>query len=161
MGIEQGQARSDVSCLAVITKKRAMTYIILMNRQGMPIVSLSFPEELLKEMDELQKNSGFAGRSEFVRAAVRLLLAEDRERASLSGEVNGLLVVTHEQEREEPVTELKHKYEDIIRTHLHSKTSSSVCVELFLVHGPAKKVVEMSKSFQAEDKMKSSKFIPI
>ncbi|HEV2137622.1 MAG TPA: CopG family ribbon-helix-helix protein [Nitrososphaerales archaeon] len=127
----------------------------------MPIVSLSFPEGLLKEMDELRRNSGFTGRSEFVRAAVRLLLEENRERTRLAGEVNGLLVVTHDQEREEPVTELKHRFEDIIRTHVHSKTTSSVCVELFLVHGPAKKVVEMNNTFQAEDKMKSTKFIPI
>lgn len=127
----------------------------------MPIVSLSFPEGLLREMDELQKNSGFAGRSEFVRAAVRLLLAENKEMSTLTGEVNGLLVVTHDQEREEPVTELNHRFEDIIRTHVHSKTTSSICVELFLVHGPARKVLDMSKSFQAEDKMKSAKFIPI
>ena len=127
----------------------------------MPIVSLSFPERLLREMDELQKTSGFTGRSEFVRAAVRMMLDDDREKANLAGEVNGLLVVTHDQEQEEPVTELKHRFEDIIRTHVHSKTSSSICVELFLVHGPARKVVEMSKAFQAEDKMKSSKFIPI
>ena len=127
----------------------------------MPIVSLSIPEGLLREMDELQKGSGFAGRSELVRAAVRLMLQEEREKATLSGELNGLLVVTHDQEREEPVTALKHKYEDIVRTHVHSKTSSSICVELFLVHGPARKVVEMSKSFQAEDKMKSAKLIPI
>ena len=127
----------------------------------MPIVSLSFPEKLLGEMDELQKASGFTGRSEFVRAAIRLMLEDDREKAILSGEINGLLVVTHEQEQEEPVTELKHRFEDIIRTHVHSKTSSSICVELFLVHGPARKAVEMSKAFQAEDKMKSTKFIPI
>ena len=127
----------------------------------MPIVSLSLPEKLLKEMDDLQRSSGFTGRSELVRAAIRLLLEDDREKSTLIGEVNGLLVVTHDQEREEPVTELKHRFEDIIRTHIHSKTGSSVCVELFLVHGPAKKIVEMSKSFQAEDKMKNTKFLPI
>ena len=127
----------------------------------MPIVSLSFPEKLLKEMDELQSTSGFTGRSEFVRAAIRLLLEDNREKETLTGEINGLLVVTHDQEQEQPVTNLKHKYEEIIRTHIHSKTSSSVCVELFLVHGPAKRVVEMSRLFQAEDKMKSTKFIPI
>jgi CopG family transcriptional regulator, nickel-responsive regulator len=126
-----------------------------------PIVSLSFPETLLGEMDALQKAGGFSGRSELVRAAVRVLLEEDREKGTLKGEINGLLVVTHDQEMEEPVTGLKHQFEDIIRTHVHSKTSSSVCVELFLVHGPAKKVIEMSRSFQAEDKMKSTKFIPI
>ncbi len=127
----------------------------------MPVVSLSLPESMLKDMDELEKSFGFTGRSELVRAAVRSMLNENRERSGLSGEANGLLVVTHDQEQEEPVTQLKHRFEDIIRTHVHSKTSSSICVELFLVHGPAKKVVEMSKAFQAEDKMKSTKFIPI
>jgi CopG family nickel-responsive transcriptional regulator len=127
----------------------------------MPVVSLSLPESMLKDMDELEKSFGFTGRSELVRAAVRTMLNENRERSGLSGEANGLLVVTHDQEQEEPVTQLKHRFEDIIRTHVHSKTSSSICVELFLVHGPAKKVVEMSKAFQAEDKMKSTKLIPI
>ncbi len=127
----------------------------------MPVVSLSLPESMLKDMDELEESFGFTGRSELVRAAMRLMLDENRERSGLSGEVNGLLVVTHDQEQEEPVTKLNHRFEDIIRTHVHSKTSSSICVELFLVHGPARKVVEMSKAFQAEDKMKSTKFIPI
>ena len=127
----------------------------------MPIVSLSFPESLLRDMDALQRESGFTGRSELVRAAIRLLLADNEEKSTLSGEINGLLVVTHPREEEEPVTQLKHRFEEIIKTHLHSKTSSSICVELFLLHGPARRVVEMSKAFQAEDKMKTSKFIPI
>jgi CopG family nickel-responsive transcriptional regulator len=127
----------------------------------MPVVSLSFPDQLIQAMDEVQKSRGFSGRSELVRAALRLMLEEDREKASLSGMVNGLLVVTHDQDWEEPVTALKHRFERIITTHLHSKTTSSVCVELFLVHGPAERVVEMSRAFEAEDKMKSTKFIPI
>jgi CopG family nickel-responsive transcriptional regulator len=136
-------------------------YTVINLEPAMPVVSLSLPESMLKDMDELEKSFGFTGRSELVRAAVRSMLNENKERSGLSGEANGLLVVTHDQEQEEPVTQLKHRFEDIIRTHVHSKTSSSICVELFLVHGPAKKVVEMSKAFQAEDKMKSAKLIPI
>ena len=127
----------------------------------MPIVSLSLPDAMIRSMDDIQESMGFSGRSELVRAAVRLMLEEDREKSKLSGMVNGLLVVTHEQDREEPVTALKHKFEEIIKTHVHTKTSSSVCVELFILHGPAAKVVDMSDSFRAEDKMKSSRFIPI
>jgi len=125
----------------------------------MTIVSLSFPEKMLKEMDDVQKGSGFTGRSELVRAAIRLLLEDSHEKNALSGDLNGLIVVTHEQDEEAPVTKLKHDNEDIIKMHLHSKTKSSVCVELFLVQGDAKKVVAMAKAFQAEDKMKSSKLI--
>lgn len=125
----------------------------------MTIVSLSFPDKMLDEMDDVQKTSGFTGRSELVRAAIRLLLEDSREKDALAGELNGLIVVTHEQDEEAPVTKLKHDNEDIIKMHLHSKTKSSVCVELFLVQGDAKKVVAMAKAFQAEDKMKSSKLI--
>ena len=127
----------------------------------MPIVSLSFPEELLKEMDAVQKGSGFTGRSELVRAAIRLMLEDKREKDSLAGEINGLIVVTHNEDEEEPVTKLNHGFEDIIKTHIHSKTTSSICVELFLVHGDAKKVVAMSKAFEAEDRMKSTKFLRV
>jgi len=116
---------------------------------------------MLKEMDDVQKNSGFTGRSELVRAAIRMLLEDSREKATAVGEVNGLLVVTHDEEQEAPVTKLKHQYEDIITTHVHNKTTTSMCIELFVLQGDAKKINAMSKSFQAEDKMKSSKLIPI
>jgi CopG family transcriptional regulator, nickel-responsive regulator len=127
----------------------------------MTVVSLSFPETMLKEMDEVQKHSGFTGRSELVRAAIRMLLEDSRERASATGDMNGLLIVTHDEKQEAPVTKLKHQYEDIIRTHVHNKTKTSMCIELFVVQGDAKKVNAMTKSFQAEDKMKSTKLIPI
>jgi CopG family transcriptional regulator, nickel-responsive regulator len=125
------------------------------------IVSLSFPDSMLKEMDDLQKSSGFTGRSELVRSAIRFMLEDAREKATLSGEMNGLIVVTHDEEEEEPVTKLKHMYEDIIRTHIHSKTKTSTCIELFIVQGDAKKVTAMAKAFQAEDAMKSTKMIQI
>ncbi len=127
----------------------------------MTVVSLSFPESMLKEMNDVQKNSGFTGRSELVRAAIRMLLEDSREKATAVGEMNGLLIVTHDEDEEAPVTTLKHQYEDIITTHVHNNTKSSLCIEIFLLQGDAKKINAMSRSFQAEDKMKSTKFVPI
>jgi len=116
---------------------------------------------MLKEMDELQKTSGFTGRSELVRSAIRFMLEDVREKSALTGDMNGLIVVTHDEDEEEPVTKMKHAYEDIIRTHIHSKTKTSTCIELFIVQGDAKKVTAMAKAFQAEDAMKSTKLIQI
>ena len=127
----------------------------------MTVVSLSFPESMLKEMDEIQRHSGFTGRSELVRAAIRMLFEDSRERALAVGDMNALLIVTHDEDQEAPVTKLKHQYEDIITTHVHNKTKTSMCIELFVVQGDAKKVNAMTKSFQAEDRMKSTKLIPI
>ncbi|MCD6036624.1 MAG: putative nickel-responsive regulator 1, partial [Nitrososphaeraceae archaeon] len=46
----------------------------------MAIVSISLNQEILSEIDKLQNVLGFSGRSEIVRAGIRNLLAEERER---------------------------------------------------------------------------------
>jgi len=123
------------------------------------IVSLSFPDQMIRDMDEIQKSLGFTGRSELVRAAIRLMLEDKREKDSLRGQVAAILAVTHNQEDEEPVTRIKHSFEDIIRTHLHNKITRTNCVELFLLEGDAQKIASMSNGFQKEDKMKSVKLV--
>jgi CopG family nickel-responsive transcriptional regulator len=125
----------------------------------LPIVSLSFPDQMIRDMDEIQKSLGFTGRSELVRAAIRLMLEEKREKDSLRGQVTAILAVTHNQEDEEPVTRIKHAFEDIVRTHLHNKITRYNCVELFLLEGDAQKIASMSNGFHKEDKMKSVKLV--
>ena len=127
----------------------------------MPIVSLSFPEQMIRDMDDIQKSLGFTGRSELVRAAIRLMLEDKKEKDSLRGQVAAILAVTHNQEDEEPVTRIKHSFEDIIRTHLHNKITRTNCVELFLLEGDAQKIASMSNGFQKEDKMKSVKLVVV
>ena len=127
----------------------------------MTIVSLSFPDQMVKELDEIQSTGGFAGRSELVRAAIRLLLEDRKEKDSLLGHVNAVVVVTHDESNEAPITRLKHEFEDIVKTHIHNKISRSNCVELFLVEGEGKKVASMTKAFQREEKMKSVRLIVI
>ena len=70
----------------------------------MPIVSLSFPESMMKEMDELQQALGFTGRSELVRASIRLMLQDVKEKNALVGKGSAVIVLTHTEENEEPVT---------------------------------------------------------
>ncbi|HKM50797.1 MAG TPA: CopG family ribbon-helix-helix protein [Candidatus Bathyarchaeia archaeon] len=125
----------------------------------MTIVSLSFPEQMVKDMDQIQKSQGFTGRSELVRAALRLMLEDTKEKDSLVGHVNAVVTVTHRQDHEEPITRLKHEFEGIVKTHIHSKINRGNCVELFLLEGEGKKVASMIKSFQKEDDLKSVKVI--
>lgn len=127
----------------------------------MTIVSLSFPDQMVKELDEIQDTGGFAGRSELVRAAIRLLIEDRKEKDSLLGHVNAVVVVTHDESNEAPITRLKHEFEDIVKTHIHNKISRNNCVELFLVEGEGKKVASMTKAFQREEKMKSVRLIVI
>jgi CopG family nickel-responsive transcriptional regulator len=127
----------------------------------MPVVSLSFPDTMIKEMDELQRTLGFTGRSELVRASIRLLIQDVRENDSLTGNVTAVIVVTHTEENEETVTKIKHQFDEIVRTHLHSKIAKNSCVELFLLEGDAARVTSMTKEFQKQDAIKSVKLVTI
>ena len=46
----------------------------------MPIVSISLNDELLIELDKLQKSMGFAGRSEAIRAGIGILSLKKNKR---------------------------------------------------------------------------------
>jgi len=127
----------------------------------MPVVSLSFPEQMIKEMDKVQDSLGFTGRSELVRSAIRLLLQNVTEKNALAGEVTAVIVVTHAKENEEPVTRIKHRYDDIIRTHIHNKVSRSNCIELFLLEGQGPKVASMASDFQKEDDVRTVKLVTV
>ena len=49
----------------------------------MPIVSISLTEEILKEIDNLQKSMGFSGRSDAIRAGIRSFVAEEKQNENL------------------------------------------------------------------------------
>src|SRR5438046_6885144 len=94
----------------------------------MTIVSVSMPDAMIRTMRELQKSQGFTGTSELVRAALRLLVADAREKESTKGRVEAVIVVTHSEDREEPVTRIKHRFEDVVETHMQNNESNGTCV---------------------------------
>lgn len=125
----------------------------------MPIVSLSFPERMLEEMDELEEALEFSGRSELVRAGIRLLLQDFKDKSSMSGTGTAVVVVTHSEENEEPVTKIKHRFDDIVKTHIHNKIGNGNCLELFVLEGHAKSIASMTEELQREDKVRSVRLV--
>lgn len=125
----------------------------------MPIVSISLNNEILSEVDKLKKSMGFSGRSEIIRAGIRNLISEEKQRSNLSGLIHAILMVVHDEESEQVVTGIKHNYEELIDTHLHSKIAGNKCMELFLLHGQADKVDVMTKDFKTNRKMDQVKFV--
>lgn len=112
-------------------------------------------------MEEMQTSQGYTGRSELIRAALRLMIDDTREKESIKGVVNAVLVVTHDEFNEEPITKLKHEFEDIVKTHLHNKLSRTNCVELFLLEGEGKKISSMTRALQKEENLRSVKLMVI
>ena len=125
----------------------------------MTIVSVSLNEDILYEVDKLQKALGFSGRSEIVRAGIRNLLAEERERQNISGSLFAVLLAIHDEKSDDQVTTMQHDYDRLITTHIHNKIDGDRCLEIFLIKGTAEEIKDMTKKFQSNKKMDHVKLI--
>ena len=135
--------------------------MFLNNNERMPIVSISLNEEILKQIDALQKNLGFSGRSDAIRAGIRSFVSEEKQKEDLSGNVNAILLVIHNDEYDNQVTDVKHSFEDLITMHLHSKIEGDKCMELFILKGESDIVSEITKNFHTNKNMDTVKLVAL
>ena len=127
----------------------------------MPIVSISLNQNLLSEIDNLKKSLGFSGRSEAIRAGIRNFVSEEKQKTELSRKVHAILLVVHSDKFDHIVSGIKHNFEDLITTHLHSKIEGDKCMELFVINGDAEKVSTITKDFKTNKKMDTVKLVTL
>jgi len=127
----------------------------------MPIISISLNQEILLELDRLQKTMGFSGRSEAIRAGIRTFVSEEKQKLELTGNIHAILLVVHNDEFDHVVSGIKHNFEDLITTHLHSKIEGEKCMELFVIDGDAERVSTITKDFQINKNMDTVKLVTL
>lgn len=127
----------------------------------MTIVSVSLNEDILSEVDKLQKALGFSGRSEIVRAGIRNLMAEEKDRQNLSGSLFAVLLAIHDEKSDDQVTTMQHAYDRLISTHIHNKIDGDRCLEIFLLKGEADEIKDMTKKFLSNKRMDHVKLIAV
>ena len=114
----------------------------------MPIVSVSLNQKILHDIDTLQEEMGFSGRSETIRAAIRMLLADKREKDDLKGTIDATLFVIHDEKASDKVSTIRHDYQDLIKTQIHNHLENQKCLEIFVIRGDAKRIKYMTNAFQ-------------
>jgi CopG family transcriptional regulator, nickel-responsive regulator len=119
----------------------------------LPIISISLNENIIQELDKLQKFLGFSGRSEIVRASVRNLLLEEKRIDELSGVLHSVLLVIHNEKSDQEISEIRHGFDKIINTHIHNKIDKDRCLEIFVLYGDAREIKNITKRFQGNRKM--------
>ena len=119
----------------------------------MPIISISLNENIIQELDKLQKFLGFSGRSEIVRASVRNLLLEEKRIDELSWVLHSVLLVIHDEKSDQEISEIRHGFDKIINTHIHNKIDKDRCLEIFVLYGDAREIKNITKRFQGNRKM--------
>ena len=127
----------------------------------MKIISISLSEKLLQEIDELKDEIGYSGRSEVIRTSTRMLIADNQDKKNLKGNINSILNLIHNPKAEDKVTEIKHDFEDIIKTQIHSHLKKDKCLEVFIMEGDAERMNTLTKMFQTSRKMEYVKLTTI
>jgi len=125
----------------------------------MAIISVSLNDTILKDIETIQNQYGYSGRSEVIRAAVRLLISESKDTEKLIGEINSILLVIHHHDSESVVSEIKHDFKDITKTQLHNHFEKETCLEIFVLQGKAERIKEMHRLLTTNKKMDIVKLI--
>lgn len=113
----------------------------------MAVVSISLPDALLDQMDQLLTARGFAGRSELVRAALREFLHHETPQPT-EGQTSATVTLLYPHGQERRFGEIRHDYSDVIQSMMHGHAESA-CVELFLLKGDAARVRAFTDALRA------------
>jgi CopG family nickel-responsive transcriptional regulator len=123
------------------------------------IISLSLPEKLLKELDDVLGEEHSATRSEVIRQAVRNYILEYNELEKIRGVVTATITVLYgKTEKNEELYKLQHKFSDMITAYLHSHLAEENCLEVLVVKGSSKRLLDLIDGLKANKPVKKIKF---
>lgn len=104
----------------------------------MTVVSVSMPDDLLDRIDNFADEHGYTGRSEVVREAARNLLGEFEDKQLEDRELMGVVTVLFDFQStdvEHRMIALRHEYDDLVSSNVHSHVGDHFCMELFILEG--------------------------
>ena len=107
------------------------------------IVSLSFTDEILGEMDAATEKIGYSSRSELVRDAVRAFLKEKAEVSKLEGHIDGVMMLVYDHNSAAQVSEVRHRHMSVFKSFMHADfDAGDDCCEVLMFCGEAGEVKE-------------------
>ncbi len=124
----------------------------------MRIVSISMKDDAFEEIERIQKEMGFSGRSELIRQGINSLKEESKSIERLKGHVDCILFIMHEK-AEDAFHTMLHKNEDMIKTQIHSNLCNDKCLEIFIIHGSSERIKTIYASLQKSKKIEYIKLI--
>lgn len=121
------------------------------NKQPVSRISVSLPEQLLRELDELVEQRGFESRSQALGSMINQHVTEHRCEVGeeiMAGTIN--LVYDHTTPGlQKQLADLQHYYIDEVISSLHVHLMHAKTMEVILVQGPATKLKLIADKMEA------------
>ena len=106
----------------------------------MQIVSISLPDELASQIDEVARKCGYVSRSEIIRQALRNFIAEYYECEAVEGYVTATITVLYDRRKRGELLEVQHEYGDVINSLMHVHVDEENCLEVMVISGSSERV---------------------
>jgi CopG family nickel-responsive transcriptional regulator len=125
----------------------------------MPVVSVSLTDKNLEVLESIQESLGLTGRSESIRACIRVAESDMREREDLRGSLEGVLIILHDSHHSLRLDDIRHEYKEQVTTQIHSHLRNEKCMEVFIVKGEASIIKRMLETVHGEDDFEYVRFV--
>jgi CopG family nickel-responsive transcriptional regulator len=110
-------------------------------------VGVTFPPDLLKDLDEIIGNMGYESRSKAIQDAVRLFVSERKWLQEDESNQTGVLLMVYDHEvrgLESELTEVQHHQSSLISSTMHIHIGEKDCLEAIAVKGKASAIRKLS-----------------
>jgi len=110
-------------------------------------VGVTFPPDLLKDLDEIIGKMGYESRSKAVQDAVRLFVSERKWLQEDESNQTGVLLMVYDHEvrgLESELTEVQHHRSSLISSTMHIHIGEQDCLEAIAVKGKATEIRKLS-----------------
>ena len=114
----------------------------------MSIMSVSLPAALVQQMDGLTKERGFAGRSDFVRAALRDFIQQLMSDQTKRGRRSATITLLYPEDLERRVAEIAHDHSKLVTSMMHTQTGRGRCVTVYIVEGEGEAIHQLTAKFK-------------
>ena len=111
-------------------------------------VGVTFPPELLKELDEIIDEMGYESRSKAIQDAVSSFITDQRLLHKQKGKKAGVLVMVYDHDvkgLEDDLIESQHHHRNVINSVLHVHLSDKECLEAVAVKGEAEDIKKLAQ----------------
>ena len=111
-------------------------------------VGVTFPPDLLKDLDDVIQEIGYDSRSKAIQDAVASFVTEQRLLHKEQGKKAGVLVMVYDHDvkgLEDDLIESQHHHRDVINSVLHVHLSDKECLEAIAVKGEAQDIRHLAQ----------------
>lgn len=115
-------------------------------------------DEVYEELEKIQKELEYKGRSEILRHGISLIKEEEKSLEKLKGHIDCILLLMHSN-AEGGIEKLMHKNEDLIKTQIHNNVCNDKCLETFILHGNSERIKSIYNHLSKNKKIDYIKLI--